>query len=129
LLLKTHFRIKERRTAYSDDEEDYGIFHKTNKTAIAKIIVEIIERISAENITIDEPESACSASTLAAQVVAAIPILMKEKLQLAIKKKNRCYFESLDQKFQKFCKPSLTRNHLLRTLFKNFQFFTEYPVF
>jgi hypothetical protein len=86
--------IKERRTACSDVlyflhdpkknyEEDYGIFYKTNKT----IIVEIIERISAKNIIIDEPEPECSASTSAAPVVAAIPISMKEKLQLAIKKK------------------------------------------
>lgn len=104
--------IKERRTSYSDvlqylsdadiadrkrsNEEDYGIFNKTSKTAITKIIVELIERVNKIEIgTTELPAEEISDSD--SEHFATIPIpststttstaSIKEKLTSLIKMK------------------------------------------
>lgn len=110
-------RIKERRTIYSDvlqylhnpfpEEsrgEDYGVFNKTSESTIRNAIVEVIGRISKQNLeessentnSIDLDDSSDSdedniplsrvlGPSTSKSVNAALSI--KEKLQLAIRKK------------------------------------------
>ena len=96
-------RIKERRTSYSDvlqylshynvkksNEEDYGIFNKTNKSTIRKIIEELIERVYNKNETSTEL-SEISSDSDSENSVNVMPSTstrsLKEKLHFLIKAK------------------------------------------
>ena len=104
------YRIKERRTCYSDvlqylsdldlkysNEEDYGIFNKTNKITITRLIVELIQRMRTkaeiDTVEITDP---ISESDKEDYDILAIPskrdISIKEKLQILIKSKTEISF-------------------------------------